>query len=209
MEKYEWRKVEKELYLPKNKPTVLNVPKMKFFTISGEGNPNGSKDFQDKISVLYLLSYIVKMMPRNGFTPQDYFEYTVYPLEGIWSFNEIGQESSTFDKNNLVYKLMIRQPDFVDNSVFQKALETAKRKNPDTLYDNVFFEDIEDGLCVQMLHVGSFDNEIESFKQIKLFMENSDYQIKSPTHREIYLSDFRKTETKNLQTVFRCFIENK
>jgi hypothetical protein len=198
MAKYEWKKEEKGIYLPKASPTLLTVPKMKFFTISGNGNPN-NKDFQERIGVLYSLSYAVRMMPKSGYTPSGYFEYTVYPLEGIWS-------GDVSDKDSFVYTIMIRQPDFVNNDIFGKALETAKKKKPNELIDGVNFETVEDGLCVQMLHIGSYDSEPQSFEQMRKFTDNNSLKRKGQNHREIYLSNANKTEPGKLKTVLRYFV---
>ena len=96
--KYEWKKDEKELYAPKELPTLITVPKYKYFTINGHGNPN-SEEFSEKIGVLYSLAYAVRMMPKNGYTPEGYFEYTVYPLEGVWDLSEKGKELYSFNKD--------------------------------------------------------------------------------------------------------------
>lgn len=95
--KFEWRKHEKDLYLPKEKPVLVTVPKQKFFMISGKGNPN-SEEFSEKIGVLYSLAYAVRMMPKQGFTPEGYFEYTVYPLEGIWMGLNRGRKKTGYLK---------------------------------------------------------------------------------------------------------------
>ena len=119
--KHEWRKHEKNLYIPKNKPGYRNVPPMKFFCLEGKGNPN-DPFFADYIGVLYSLSYAVKMSPKKGFAPAGYFDYTVYPLEGVWDLSEKGKENYTgqLDKNELIFKLMIRQPDFVNDDFAEK-----------------------------------------------------------------------------------------
>lgn len=128
MVKYEWRKQEKEIYLPKDIPVLVNVPKAKYFCIKGKGNPNG-EDFSNRIGVLYAMSYAVRMMPKNGFIPDGYFEYTVYPLEGLWDLTEEGRNLDYLDKNELLYTIMIKQPRFVDESIFLKALEICKKRN--------------------------------------------------------------------------------
>lgn len=106
--KHEWRKHEKELYVPREKPTLVSVPEQKFFMIRGKGNPN-SDEFSGKIEVLYSLSYAIRMMPKQGYTPEGYFEYTVYPLEGLWDLTEEGRTLDTLDKEELLYTIMIRQ----------------------------------------------------------------------------------------------------
>jgi hypothetical protein len=204
--KYEWRKQEKDLYIPKAKPSLVQVPKLKYFTISGKGNPNNNKDFQARIKVLYSLAYTIRMMPKGGITPKGYFEYTVYPLEGVWEISDNGKKVKEFSKDNLVYKLMIRQPNFVDEELAKKAVELAAgKKNPSPLFEEVKFEEIEDGLCVQMLHIGSYDNELQTtFKDLGKFIEDNNYKRVSAKHREIYLN-FSKDKDK-LKTVIRLFI---
>ena len=204
--KHEWRKAEKELYLPHSSPVLIHVPKQRFFAIQGKGNPN-DPDFAKRIEVLYSLAYAIRMMPKNGFTPPGYYEYTVYPLEAVWSLTEKGKTLPTLDKNEFLYTLMIRQPDFVDNGTVLKAYEIAGRKKPDELLNEVMFEEIEEGLAVQILHIGPYDDEPASFEKIDRFLEENDLQRRSKKHREIYLSDFRKTAQANLKTVLRCQVE--
>lgn len=200
--KYEWRKNEKYIYLPKEKPELVTIPKAKYFCIKGVGNPN-CEDFSNRIGVLYTMSYAVKMMPRNGYTPDGYFDYTVYPLEGLWDLTVKGQNSDKLIKEELLYTIMIKQPDFVNKEIFMKALEISKKKKPNKLLDEVFFDVIEDGLSVQILHKGPYDNEPESFDKMKEFIKNNSLKIKSLVHREIYLSDARKVEKEKLRTVLR------
>lgn len=204
--KHEWRKAEKELYLPPASPVLIQVPKQRFFVIQGKGNPN-KEDFAKRIEVLYSLSYAIRMMPKNGFIPPGYFEYTVYPLEAVWSLTERGKKLETLDKNELVYTLMIRQPDFVDNGTVLKAYEAAGRKKVNELLNEVVFEEFEEGLAVQMLHEGPYDDEPASFEKIDRFLEDNNLQRSSKKHREIYLNDFRKTAPAKLKTVLRCKVE--
>lgn len=200
--KYEWKKQEKDIYLPKSKPELVNIKEAKYFCIKGKGNPS-NKEFSDNISVLYQLSYAVKMMPKKGYTPNGYFEYSVYPLEGLWDITEKGKNSDTFNKNELLYTIMIKQPDFVDEDIFNRAVDIVKMKNKNSLVDNVYFESINDGLCVQMLHIGSYDNEEESFKIMRNYIDENNLKLTTLVHREIYLSDARKTKQDKLKTVLR------
>ena len=204
--KIEWKKTEKQLYLPGNDPAVITVPKMKYFSISGTGNPN-SEAFQEKISVLYALAYAVRMMPKSGVTPEGFQEYTVYPLEGIWDLSEEGRQSDVLDKDQLVYKIMIRQPDFVTPEVAATAMEKARKKVPPALLDQAVFEEMEDGLCVQMMHTGTFDSEPESFAKMDRYLTENGLVRTSKIHKEIYLSDFRKTKPEALKTVLRYFVK--
>ncbi|WP_453991463.1 GyrI-like domain-containing protein [Bacillus nitroreducens] len=200
--KHEWRKHEKNLYIPKGKPELVTVPEQKFLMIKGQGNPN-SEDFSDRINVLYSISYAIRMMPKGGYTPEGYFEYTVYPLEGIWDLTEAGRKQDTLNKDELVYTIMIRQPEFVTEEVVAKALEKVRKKKPHPLLEDVTFGVMEDGLSVQMLHVGPYDDEPESFKKMNEFIETNQLEIATLVHREIYLSDARKVDPSKLKTVLR------
>jgi len=202
--KHEWRKKEKAVYLPKSKPELVTIPEYNFFTIEGAGNPN-SESFPEYIGVLYSLSYAVKMGPKKGMAPDGYFDYTVYPLEGIWDINEEAKKTydGTLNKDDLVFKLMIRQPDFVDETFAQKIIELTKEKKPHALLENVKFEKLKEGHCIQMLHLGSYDDEPESFRIMEEFASNANLVRKSKVHREIYLSDARKVASEKLKTVLR------
>lgn len=206
--KHEWKKQEKELYLPKNKPVTVTVPKQKFFSISGEGNPN-NKEFSEKIGVLYSLAYAIKMMPKQGFTPDGYFEYVVYPLEGLWDLTNEGKQATKFNKEDLLYTIMIRQPCFVTKEITEKAFEIVKKKKPHVFLDEVKFGEFEDGLSVQMMHLGPYDNEPESFTIMKEYISRNNLEILTLEHREIYISDFRKTEENKLKTVLRYRVKHK
>ncbi|EDU38544.1 hypothetical protein B2H94_01605 [Clostridium sporogenes] len=199
--KHEWRKHEKELYAPKEMPQLICVPKQKFFMIKGKGNPN-DEDFSDRIGVLYSLSYAVRMMPKSGFVPDGYFEYTVYPLEGIW------EECDISDKSTFSYTIMMRQPDFITEEVAEKAFEIANVKNPNPLLKEAYYGEIEEGLSVQVLHIGDYDDEPKSFEKIIKFMNENNLERRGKTHREIYLSDARKVERSKLKTILRYKVKN-
>jgi hypothetical protein len=202
MSKYEWRKHAKELYLPTKQPTKLVVPEMKFFTIAGSGNPN-SEHFKEHIEILYGLSYAIRMMPKKGITPEGYFEYTVFPLEGHWDLDEEGRKLEYLNKDHLVYKIMIRQPDFVTEELFQYALDSVKLKNANPDVTNVQFENITEGLCVQAMHLGSYDEESETFRLMEEYCSQNHLKRVEKTHKEIYISDPRKTTPEKLKTVLR------
>lgn len=202
--KHDWKKTEKGFYLPKTKPELISVPPFKFFSIAGEGDPN-DKSFGDYIGVLYSLSYAVKMSPKKGLAPKDYYEYTVYPLEGVWDLNEEAkkQKSTVLDKSKLVFNLMIRQPGFVSKEYALETIERVKKSKPHPLLGKVKFEIIEDGSCIQMMHTGSYDDEPASFRQMEEFCSQNNCKRTSGQHREIYLSDFRKVSADKLKTVLR------
>ena len=203
--KHEWRKKEKSVYIPKNKPEVIDVPEYKFITIAGEGNPN-SEFFGECIAVLYALSYAIKMnLKRPEYNLPGHYDYTVYPLEGVWDINDAGKENftGTINKDDLIFKIMIRQPDFVTDEFFKEMLEFVKNKKTNELLDKACFETIKEGRCIQMLHIGSYDNEPVSFDIMEAFAEENSLKRKSKIHREIYLSDFRKVAEDKLKTVLR------
>ena len=200
--KHEWRKQEKQYYIPKQKPELIEIPSFKFIQLKGEGNPN-NEAFSEAIGVLYSLAYAIRMMPKSGLTPEGYEEYVVYPLEGVWDLKEEARNQDTLDKDALVYTIMIRQPEFVTDEVFEEALRRVKQKKPHPLLDEVEFITIEEGMCVQMMHVGSFDDEKYSFDLMKQYCEENQLNIRSQVHREIYISDFRKTAPEKLKTVLR------
>jgi len=202
--KHEWRKAEKGLYLPKEKPVVVEVPKLKFFVISEAGNPN-SDGFADHIQVLYALSYGVRMSYKWDNPPVDYYDYTVYPLEGLWDISDSAKENydGSLDKDELVYDLMIRQPDFVDEAFAEEIMVKVKKKKKLDLIDSARFLELQEGKCLQMLHLGSYDDEPESFRIMEDFCVENNLVRKSKVHREIYLSDPRKVAPEKLKTVLR------
>lgn len=205
MLKYEWRKKEKGIYLPKAKPELVDLPEYKFVTIAGEGNPN-SEHFAEYIGVLYAVSYTIKMtLKKREPKPKGYMDYTVYPLEGVWDITEEARKifDGTVNKDDLVFTLMIRQPDFVSDTFFKEMLDLAKKKKPHPLLENVQFETIREGKCIQMLHIGPYDNETESFKAMEAFATAKNWHRVSKIHREIYISDFRKVAPEKLKTVLR------
>ena len=202
--KHEWKKQEKGIYLPKDKPELINVPPFRFYSVTGEGNPN-DEFFGEYIGVLYSLSYGIRMSPKQGIAPEDYFEYTVYPLEGVWDINEEAKNSyeGRIDKNTLVFNLMIRQPDFVTADFANEIIDRTKIKKPHELLNKVKFSVFEEGTCIQMLHMGSYDNEPESFMKMELFAREHKLERITPTHREIYISDPRKVAPEKLKTILR------
>ncbi|WP_348970640.1 GyrI-like domain-containing protein [Chondrinema litorale] len=203
--KHEWRKAEKGFYLPKNKPEVIEIPEFNFVTIEGEGNPN-NENFSEYISALYAISYTIKMnLKKDENKPVGYSDYTVYPLEGVWDINDEAKANynGTLDKDTLVFKIMIRQPDFVEANYFNKMLELALEKKANPLLKQVKFEKITEGRCIQMLHIGSYDDEPASFERMEKFAESENLKRQSKIHREIYLSDFRKVPAEKLKTILR------
>ena len=205
--KYDWKKQEKEIYLPKGKPELIFIEKFQYLTLEGSGNPNESL-FSELAGTLFSLSYTLKMLPKKGITPDGYFDYAVYPLEGIWDLAEGSDSNETkLDKSKLIYKIMIRQPDFVNEKVIKTAAEILKKKKAAEHIEKVKFEEIEDGLAVQMMHTGSYDSETESFEKMKDFCLENGLKIRSKAHKEIYISNPERTAQEKLKTVLRYFVE--
>lgn len=206
MSKFEWRKNSKEIYLPKSKPSKINIPPFKYVTIEGKGNPNNDL-FKKNVEALYSLAYAIKMLPKKGVVPEGYFEYTVFPLEGIWDLDEEGRKLDYLNKEHLLYKLMIRQPDFVTEDLTHIILDQLKQKKKNPLLENVKFETINEGLCVQTMHIGSYDDEPQTFKIMEEYCLENKLQRVQKTHKEIYISDARKTQPEKLKTVLRFQVE--
>jgi hypothetical protein len=202
--KHDWKKTEKQFYLPKTEPGLIKIPPFGFFSIEGQGDPN-DESFAEYIGVLYSLSYAVKMSPKSGLAPDGYFDYTVYPLEGVWDISEDAKmrNSEKLDKSSLVFNLMIRQPDFVTEDFALEIIERTKKKKPHPFLENTRFGIIEDNDCVQMMHTGSYDNEPGSFKKMEEFCKRNNLTRSCMQHREIYLSDARKVIPDKLKTVLR------
>ncbi|USD67537.1 GyrI-like domain-containing protein [Vibrio sp. SCSIO 43136] len=205
MQKHEWRKAEKSLYLPKAKPELVEVGEMKFITISGAGNPN-SPEFTQYIEALYSIAYAIKMtLKKKQPAPVGYVDYTVYPLEGVWDITDEAKANfdGTINKDDLVFTLMIRQPDFVTEAFFSEMVTMTKAKKANPLLDEVLFCSITEGQCVQMLHLGPFDDEPASFAKMEAFAAEQGLTRLSKVHREIYLSDTRKVAPEKLKTTLR------
>ncbi|MED4035995.1 GyrI-like domain-containing protein [Niallia taxi] len=206
--KHEWRKHEKSLYLPKATPDLVEVPAQKFFMINGQGNPNG-EEFAERVKVLYSMAYAVRMMPKGGVTPPGYVEYTVYPLEGVWSLTEKGRKLKELNKDEFLYTIMIRQPEFVTKEVAQMALDKVTKKNPHPFLEQVYFQTSEESLNIQMLHIGPYDEEPKSFAKMDEFAQENNLLRIEKEHREIYLSDARKAAPEKLKTVLRYRVQPK
>ena len=205
MEKIDYKKTYKELYVPTATPSIINVPKMKFITIEWQGDPNG-EEFAQHVAALYSLSYAVKMSYKSKNSPEGYYEYVVFPLEGEWDL--VDKARGISDKRNYKYKLMIRQPEFLNNTMFESFKDEVKIKKPNIYLDNIVFEEVEEGLCCQMMHIGSYDSETQSFELMKGYCKLNGYKRILRTHREIYLKDSRKTEKEKLKTVLRFKVED-
>lgn len=197
--KYEWKKNEKNLYGVKQKPQLIEIPSAYYIMIKGEGNPNES-DFSNRVSALYSLAYGIKMLFKNMEKEElEYSDFTVFPLEGIWAKSD----DEEFDKNKLKYTIMIKQPYFITKEIFELAFEKVKKKKPNELYDEVSFDCIESKKAIQILHIGSFDTEIESFEKLDNFANEMNLERSEKLHTEIYLNNKNRTAEDKLKTILR------
>ena len=213
MDKLDYKKEYKELYQPKTKPSIIAVPEMIFIAVDGEGNPNACPEYKSAIEVLYGLSYAIKMSKMNGTQPAGYFEYVVPPLEGLWQVDGVDFDGmNVTDKDKFKWISMIRQPEFVTEEVFEQAKLVLKKKKPALDLSKARLMKMTEGLCVQIMHKGSYDNEPASIEQMKRFLDENGYIedfSEGRFHHEIYLSDPRKCSTDKLKTVIRHPIKKK
>lgn len=204
MNPLDWEKNEPG-YSSRKKPQILTLSPQNFFCIHGVGDPN-EEDFQRRVAALYAVSYAIRMSPKNDWSIPNYASYTVYPLEGQWGLQEQYLNEPVMEKKHFAYQLMIKQPDFVTKEVAKEALKRAANKIPSDLLKEVVFLTKEEGLVAQMLHVGPYDNEKQTFEQLEHFIQEQGYQRLSKEHKEIYLGDPRRANPEKLRTILRVKI---
>lgn len=205
MEKLDYKKEYKDLYQPKTKPSIIDVPEMIFIAVDGEGNPNTCVEYKQAMEILYGLSFTIKMSKMNGTQPEGYFEYVVPPLEGFWwQDNTDGIDYTR--KDDFKWVSMIRQPEFVTEEVFERSKAVLKKKKPNLDLSKARLLKMTEGLCVQIMHKGSYDDEPASIEKMKQFAAENGYAedfSEGRFHHEIYLSDPRKCAPEKLRTVIR------
>jgi len=204
-DKLDYKKEYKDLYLPGKKPGKIVVPPMRFITVEGKGDPNEEDgDYKKAVGLLYALSYTVKMSKMGSCKPQGYFEYVVPPLEGLWWMEGIkGVDLSR--KSDFCWVSLIRQPEFVTPQVFAWACgEVERKKGIDP--SPARLETLDEGLCVQCMHSGPYDDEPVTVAKIEAFIEENcliNDIGDTRRHHEIYLSDPRKCNPAKMKTVLR------
>ena len=211
MDKLDYKKEYKDLYLPKTKPMLIDVPNMKFIMVRGKGNPNSEKgEYQEAMSILYGLSFTIKMSKMGNNKIEGFFEYVVPPLEGFW-WNKDEKNVDYRNKENFEWYSMIRQPEFVTEDVFKWACNEVKEKKGIDI-SKAEFKEFKEGLCVQIMHLGSYDDEPKTIDKINEYIIDNNLKndigssLKNGMirrHHEIYLSDPRRTATEKLKTVIR------
>lgn len=202
---FDYKKEYKEFYMPKNKPSIVTIPKMNYIAVRGKGNPNDENgEYKKSIELLYGIAFTIKMSYKGDYKIDGYFEYVVPPLEGFWWQDGIkGMDYNKKEELNFIS--IIRLPDFVTEQDFEWAVREATRKKK-TDYSKAEFFIYEEGLCVQCMHLGSYDDEPATTKLMEDFARENGYKIDitdTRFHHEIYLSDPRRCETSKLKTVIR------
>lgn len=202
----DFKKRDKALYNPKEKPEIIHVPLMRFLMVDGKGNPNTSKEYSEAIEMLYGISYTIKMSKMSENTPKGYYDYVVPPLEGLWwTINDEFKGVGVLDKEKFLWTAMIRQPEFVTEEVIHAAKEILNKKKPQLDLSKLRLVDVEEGLCVQMMHIGSYDDEPATVKKMVDYITEQGYKedFEVRKHHEIYLSDPRKAKPEKLKTIVR------
>ena len=203
---FDYKKEYKEFYMPKNKPSIVEIPKMNYIAVRGKGNPNDeNSEYKDSIGLLYAIAFTIKMSYKGTYKIDGYFEYVVPPLEGFWwqEGNENGIDYKHKDKFNFIS--IIRLPDFVTKKDFEWAIEEATKKKKQD-FSKVEFLTYDEGICVQCMHIGSYDNEPTTINLMHEYMIENGYELDitdNRFHHEIYLSDPRRCDVNKLKTVIR------
>ena len=202
---FDFKKEYKEFYMPKNSPEIVAVPKMKYIAVRGKGDPNVEDGaYQESISILYAVAYTIKMSYKGNHRIDGFFEYVMPPLEGFWWQDGIdGFDYGKKDKINWIS--VIRLPDFVKKEDVDWAVGEATKKKKIDCSKAVFYT-VEEGLSVQMMHIGPFDDEPNTVALMDKYIEDNDYVndfSEMRLHHEIYLSDARKVDPLRWKTVIR------
>ena len=202
---FDFKKEFKEYYMPKNKPQIVDMPPVNYIAVRGKGDPNDEGgEYKKAIEVLYAVAYTLKMSYKTDYKIDGFFEYVVPPLEGFWQTDN-GGVFDYADKSQLKWISVIRLPDFVTVKDFQWAVDTASRKKKLDCSAAEFLT-INEGLCVQIMHSGAYDDEPATVKIMDDFISGNGYKNDMDgerLHHEIYLSDPRKTPPEKWKTVIR------
>ncbi|MBR2547161.1 MAG: GyrI-like domain-containing protein [Eubacterium sp.] len=202
---FDYKKEYKEFYLPKAKPEIVDVPVMNYAAVRGSGDPNEEDgEYKQAIGLLYGVAYTIKMSKKGSHQIDGYFDYVVPPLEGFWW--QDGIEGVDYgNKGSFQWISVIRLPDFVTEEEFDWAVKEAELKKKQD-FSRVEFLTVDEGLCVQCMHIGPYDDEPETVAKMDRYLEENGYEndlTDERRHHEIYLSDVRKTAPEKMKTVIR------
>ena len=202
---FDFKKEYKEFYMPKNKPGIVTVPSLNYIAVRGSGDPNQEDgEYKRAVGLLYGIAFTIKMSKKGSHQIEGYYDYVVPPLEGFWWQDGV-DEIDYAHKENFRWISVIRLPDFVTEDDFRWAVnEAAKKKKQD--FSRVEFLKVEEGLCVQCMHIGSYDDEPATVAKMHEYMKQQGYELDITDrrlHHEIYLSDARKIAPEKLKTVIR------
>lgn len=208
---FDFKKEYKEFYLPKNKPEIVTIPKMNFIAVRGTGDPNEEGGtYKASIGLLYGIAFTIKMSKMGSRQIEGYFDYVVPPLEGFWW--QEGIQGFDYKRKDMFHWIsVIRLPDFVTEADFAWAIEEATKKKKQD-FSAITYLTIDEGMCVQMMHIGAFDDEPVSVEKMDRFIEEQGYEndfSNSRLHHEIYLSDARKFPSERWRKVLRHPIRQK
>ena len=202
---YDYKKEEKELYPPKEDISIVNIKKMKFLAVFGEGDPNDEDgEYKKSIELLYPIAYTLRMSYKTDYKIPVFFEYVVPPLEGFW-WQEGIKGVDLENKQNFKFISLLRLPDFISKKDFDWAIKRASEKKKID-FSKVEFLTYEEGLCVQALHIGPYNEEIKTVKKMHKYIKNNNYQLDindNRFHHEIYLNNPLKTKPEKLKTIIR------
>lgn len=202
---FDYKKEYKEFYAPKNEPSIVRIPKMNYLAVRGKGNPNQEEgEYKKSIELLYAVAFTIKMSYKGSYKINGYFEYVVPPLEGLW-WQDNNDRIDYTKKEDFRFISLIRLPDFVTKDDFDWAINEATNKKKKD-FSKVEFLSYDEGECVQCMHIGAYDNEPLTLKQMEEYAFDNGYQIdisKKRFHHEIYLSDPRRVIPTKLKTVIR------
>ena len=205
MEKFDYKKEYKEFYLPKNKPELIDVPAMNFIAVRGKGNPNEEDgEYKAALGLLYAIAFTIKMSNKGNHKIEGFFDYVVPPLEGFWWQDGVDGVDYTH-KEDYKWISLIRLPDFVTKTDFDWAVQEATRKKQSD-FSKVEFYSYTEGMCVQCMHVGPYDEEPATVQAMEDYAHAMGYEIdisETRFHHEIYLSDARRCSPEKLKTVIR------
>jgi hypothetical protein len=202
----DFKKTKKDLYQPGTKPSIVEVPEMVFVMIDGRGDPNTSEAYQSALEVLYGLAYAVKMSKMSGNQPEGYYDFVVPPLEGLWSTDTSVYEPGITEKSAFRWTSMIRLPEFVTPEVFETTKIALAKKKPNLDLSIARLNAFTEGLCAQVMHIGSYDSEQATILALKTFIVDSGYKLDlsdTRRHHELYLNDPRKISPDKLKTIIR------